>query len=56
MTKSSLTCLLCLQTLAVTYGIGAPVFLIMTIVGYWAYGNVRPWLQQHQVHAAARDV
>ena len=24
------------------YGIGAPVFFIMSIVGWWAYGNVRP--------------
>ncbi|KAK9807181.1 hypothetical protein WJX73_004815 [Symbiochloris irregularis] len=27
------------KTLAVAYGIGAPVFLIMSLVGWWAYGD-----------------
>lgn len=27
------------KSLIVTYGVGAPVYLIMSLVGYWAYGN-----------------
>lgn len=28
-----------MNSLIITYGVGAPVYLIMSLVGYWAYGN-----------------